>query len=77
MNFIRYMYLALFVENVVAQNDINPSQNKQLYPNQYRIHMTFHSCERISCGCKRVHKITLITQNGKQINKFSFYTHTL
>ena len=77
MKFIPYMYLALFVEHVVAQNDNNPSQNKQLYPNQYGIHMTFHSCERFSCGCKMVHKITLITQNGKQINKFSFYTHTL
>ena len=31
MKFIPYMYLALFVEHVVAQNDMKPSQNKQLY----------------------------------------------
>ena len=70
MKFIRYMYLALFVEYLVAQNDINPSQNNQLYSNQYRIYMTFHLCEPTSCGCKVVHKITLIALNDKQINKF-------
>ena len=41
--FIYYMYLALFVQQSVAQNGRNASQNKQFYPDQCRIYMTLRS----------------------------------